>query len=466
MRVLAAIPSYGMKNQVYLERLLDAYRTMTHEVDIVVLSDIPRDLGPKVEVVIGRPAKDPRSLPFAHKQILADRLDDYDLFIYSEDDTFIEQRHIDAFLEVTAVLPSNQIAGFLRYEEDAAGRRYCSTIHSVFHWLPDSVQSIGPHVFARFTNDHAAAYVLTQDQLRRAIASGGFLVAPHQGRYDLLCSAATDPYTQCGFHKVICISRLDDFLLHHLSNRYVGRMGLAFDELRAQTNALLRCARDGEMRRTLFPTVTKLHRTDWDRRYYETRRDDVLAEIPADARQALSVGCGAGETEVALVEKGVRVVGIPLDTIIAESARIRGIELMPPDFRVALDRLSGERFDCIFLLHVLQYIREPQWLLKTCAGRLTDRGRILLLVPNFGFLRHRLDGTVDARLWRAGEPFGKVSIHRTTSRLVGKWAADSGLRITKIRYDEQSRFRPLIRACNGLAGRFLSRHILMAAEKA
>lgn len=466
MRVLAAIPSYGMKNQVYLERLLDAYRTMTHDVDIVVLSNIPRNLGPKVEVVVGLPARDPWSLPFAHKRILADHLDDYDLFIYSEDDTFIEQRHIDAFLEVTAVLPSNQIAGFLRYEEDTAGRRYCSTIHSVFHWLPDSVQSIGPHVFARFTNDHAAAYILTQDQLRRAIASGGFLVAPHQGRYDLLCSAATDPYTQCGFHKVICISRLDDFLLHHLSDRYVGRMGLAFDELRAQTDALLRCARDGEMRRTLFPTVTKLDKTDWDRRYYETRRDDVLAQIPVDTRRVLSVGCGAGETEAALVRRGIRVAGIPLDTIIAESARIRGIELTPPDFHIALDRLSGERFDCILLLHVLQYIREPHWLLKTCVDRLTEKGRILVVVPNFQFLRHRLDGRVDARLRRAGEPFEEVGVHRTTSRLVGEWLAESGLRTTKIRYEEKSRFHLLIKAFNGLAGPLLSRNILMVAEKA
>ncbi len=465
MRVLVAIPSYGVRNNVYLSRLLKAYRAMTHDVDVIVLSDMPRDLGPKVEVVSGRPGKDPRSLPFAHKQILADRLDDYDLFIYSEDDTLIEQRNIDAFLEMTEVLPSHQIAGFLRYEEDAAGRRYCSTIHSVFHWLPDSVQSIGPHVFARFTNDHAAAYILTQDQLRRAIASGGFLVAPHQGRYDLLCSAATDPYTQCGFHKVICISRFDDFLLHHLSNRYVGSMGLAFDELRAQTDALLRGARDGKMRRTLFPVVTRPNRTDWDMRYYETPRADVLAEIPAAARQVLSVGCGAGGTEAVLVEKGIRVVGIPVDMIIAESAKMRGIELTPPDLHVALDRLSGERFDSILLLHVLPYIREPQWLLKTCVDRLIDEGRILAVVPNFEFLRHRLDGRVDARLRRARNPFEEVGMHRTTSRLVGEWLAESGLRTTRIRYDEKSRFRPLIKAFNGLAGPFLSRNILVVAEK-
>ncbi len=466
MRVLVTIPSHGMKNQIYLERLLEEYRTMTHDVDVVVLSDIPRDLGPKVEVVVGRPVKDPWSLPFAHKQILADRVDNYDLFIYSEDDTLIRQRQIDAFLEVTEILPPNQIAGFLRYEEDAAGRRYCSTIHSIYHWMPDSARLIGPYIFARLTNDHAAAYVLTQDQLRRAVASGGFLVAPHRGRYDLLCTAATDPYTQCGFHKVICISRLDDFLLHHLSNRYVGKLGLPFDELWAQTDALSRIARNGKMAVELFPTVTRLGRTYWDRPYYEMPQEDVLAEVPKDARQVLSVGCGAGETEAMLVKKGIRVVGVPLDPIIAESAKSRGVELIPPDLRTAFEHLGPQRFDCILLLHVLQHVREPQRLLMTCAGHLADRGTILLTVPNFKFLKHRLDPTVDARLWRAAEPFEEVGVHRTTSQSVGRWVAGSGLRIRRIRYDEKSRFRPFIKACNGLVGPFLSRNILVVAEKA
>lgn len=466
MRVLVAIPSYGTKNQVYLDRLLREYRAMKHAVHVVVLSNIPRALGPGVEVIVGLPARDPWSLPYRHKQLFAERLQDYDLFIYSEDDILIQPRHLEAFLETTEVLPETEIAGFLRYEEDAAGRRYCDTIHAMFHWLPASVRFRGPHAFACLTNDHAAAYMLTQDQLRRAIASGGFLVGPHAGRYDMLCSAATDPYTQCGAVKVICLSRLGDFLLHHLSNRYVGRMGISLDELRVQVNALLRCANDTSLQTELLTTATKLDTMKWDKWYYDQPRHDVLQEVTPEARRVLSVGCGAGNTEAALVARGLEVVGIPLDGVVAESARIRGVQLTPPDFAAAFQRLHGERFDAVLLVHVLQYVPEPQRLLANCAEHLADRGKMVLVVPNFHFLGYHRNGMWDRRL-TAGNPFQEAGLHCTTAGVVGRWVADSGvLRITRVRYNETSRFHRLIHATNGLAGPFLARDVLIIAEKA
>ena len=131
MKVLVAIANYGTGNRRYLDILLREYRSMSFDVDVVVLSDIPKDLGSDIEVAVGLPLpKDPLSLPFAHKRIFAERCNEYDLFIFSEDDTLIRQKNIEAFLEVTNVLPCNEIAGFLRYEEDIQGNRYCSSVHS------------------------------------------------------------------------------------------------------------------------------------------------------------------------------------------------------------------------------------------------------------------------------------------------------------------------------------------------
>ena len=84
-------------------------------------------------------------------------------------------------MKSTAILPNNEIAGFLRTEQDTDGQLYISTVHSYFHWDPASVVSRGDELFARFTNEHAAAYMLTQAQLKHAIRSGGFLVEPLQG---------------------------------------------------------------------------------------------------------------------------------------------------------------------------------------------------------------------------------------------------------------------------------------------
>src|SRR5207237_3641712 len=140
--------------------------------------------------------------PFAHNQLFAERIDDYDLFIYSEDDILITTRNLEAFRAASRTLPDDVIAGFVRFETGNDGALYFDPLCSHFHWDPASVRSVGDYTFAFYTNEHSASYVLTHEQLKRAIRSGGFLLAPYEGRYDMLCTAATDPYTRCGFRKM------------------------------------------------------------------------------------------------------------------------------------------------------------------------------------------------------------------------------------------------------------------------
>jgi len=139
LKILVAIANHGTKNLKYLQVLLTEYRHMSFQVDIVVLSNEPKELGPNVEVLVGLPAKNPWSLPFAHKSLFAQRVKDYDLFIYSEDDTLITEKNIRAFLESTRNLSANQLPGFLRYETAPDGSRHISSAHGRFHWQPESV---------------------------------------------------------------------------------------------------------------------------------------------------------------------------------------------------------------------------------------------------------------------------------------------------------------------------------------
>src|ERR1700759_3241902 len=76
MNILVILANYGKRNDVYLRQLLDEYRAMSHHLDIVVLSNQPKYLGPDVEVRIERPKGNPWTFPFAHKQILAERCSD------------------------------------------------------------------------------------------------------------------------------------------------------------------------------------------------------------------------------------------------------------------------------------------------------------------------------------------------------------------------------------------------------
>lgn len=429
MKALVGIASYGTGNDEHLHRLLEEYRRMRSDVDIVVFSNIAKQLGPGVEVVVGLPATNPWSLPFAHKRLFAERLNRYDLFIYSEDDTLIEERNIEAFLRVTKILPAGLIAGYLRTERARDGKVYFSTVNSHFHWDPASVTTLGEYTFAYFSNEHSACYLLTREQLKKAIESGGFLIGPHEGRYDLLVTAATDPYAQCGFRKMVCISHLDDFTVRHLTNKYVGRMGLEASDLYRQIDVLLRIERDHLPKEVLFNPETKVFHAKWSKNYYEPSCPEMVSLIPRDACSVLSVGCGWGALEGELVQKGLRVVAVPMDSVIASCAKARGVEIIYGDLEAARKQLSRERFNCLVVSNVLHLVEDPLKWVSTFVELLSDHGMVIVKVPNFAQVT-----TVWRRFRR--EPgyqdlgdYGKSGVHLTTPGIIREWFQRCGLAV-------------------------------------
>src|SRR3954447_11602666 len=163
MKILVAIANYGTGNDKYLAQVVSEYRSMKRDIDFVVLSNVNKNVGEGIEVKVGLPTKDPWSLPFAHKRVLADYVDDYDLFIYTEDDMLITDRHIESFLNISKFLAEDEIVGFMRFELGPDGRRYFPDVHNRFHWDPRSVRTRGEYTIAFFTNEHAGCYILTRD---------------------------------------------------------------------------------------------------------------------------------------------------------------------------------------------------------------------------------------------------------------------------------------------------------------
>jgi SAM-dependent methyltransferase len=431
LRVLVAIASFGTRNEKYLNAVIAEYLSMPYEIDILVLSNVPRTLAAGAEViVVDLTDKDPWSLPFPHKQIFAERMHDYDLFIYSEDDTLISRRNIEAFLDACESLGENEIAGFFRFERGSDGRVNYPEAHGRFHWDCQSVRRRGGHLFASFTNDHSACYALTRAQLRRAIDSGGFLVPPHSGKYDLLCSAATDPYTQCGFEKVIGISNFDDFLVHHLPNKYVGsRFGVGEFEFRSQIEALVRIAQNGSSPRPLFPGESKLIDRRYSRDYYQPVDAQVISMIPKSAQTILSIGCGSGATEAALAERGLRVVALPMDPVIASGAKSKGVEVVETPVALAREALASDQFDCVFSLDLLHLVDDPGDLLATFARLLRRGGTAIVRVPRISRLRAlllRIRGDQHAQSLGTYENTG---VHITSPRVLKGWFEKAGLKL-------------------------------------
>ena len=383
LRLLVAIASFGEKHLEYLKTIIRSYQGLSLDVRIVVLSEAPKRLGHSVEVIVGLPSKDPWSLPFAHKPIFVQEADNYELFIYSEDDILFTERNLHAFLTSTPHLAADEIAGFLLYEVDSFGETHLPNFHDHFHWRPKSLAQRGPHRVAEFSNEHSAFYMLTQEQLKRAIASGGFLKDPYEGRYDMLCAAATDPYTSCGFRKVICVSDPQPFLLHHMPNRYVGKVGIPLKMFNEQTQALHRIYEGLDSADRLCESETKLSLCKWAKSYYEQPDEALLCAIPPEARSVLSVGCGWGALEADIVQRGIEVTALPLDAVIGAVSARRGIEIVNGALDESLRKLESRRFDCVFISNLFHLQRNPEHLLSRLSRLLSDNGTMVMKGANF-----------------------------------------------------------------------------------
>lgn len=441
MRLLVAIAHHGTKNRPHLDRMLQAFRDMSHEVDVVLLTEVAKDLPVDVEQRVGLPSANPWSLPFAHRPLFVDRMEDYDLFLYAEDDTLIEQRHIDTFLELSSRVPEGYLPGLMRFEVAPAGERSMCTVHSYYRWEPGSVFEAGGLTFARFTNDHGACYLLTREQLRRAVASGGYRLDPHESRYDMLVSAATDPYTDCGFTKIFCLERLEDMLVHHLPNIYLGKLGITEEEFDLQLTAVSDIAKNQRSRRQLFEPETSPQHVMWSKHVFPAPATGITEIVPRSAKRVVSVGAGDGRTEALLVDHGHQVRAIPVDHVIGASAASRGVEVLEPSLDALADQ-DAHSADAVIALDSLPYFADPVAALRACVRILTPGGRLVATVPDHRryLLRNRLPGSRQTPVPRSWDDDG---VHRTDARSLKSWCRSAGLTDVEISHRHATRREPL-----------------------
>ncbi len=253
--------------------------------------------------------------------------------------------------------------------------------------------------------------------------------------------------------------------MHHLPNKYIGKLGLTFDQVQGQVGALFRCLQGELTREELLPPQGRPETYRRSKSYCEPVRHDVLAVVPPGTKQVLSLGCGTGATEAVLVRRGIRVVGIPLDAVVGETARAGGLEVTPPSFPEAFALLAGQRFDCILLIDVLPHVPDPPALLAQSGQLLADRGRLVATAPNFDYLGYRKRKAPDKWSGHAADAFPALHVHRTTPRLVADWIRSSGLRLDGLKYVGESRFRWLVTVSGAWTGPYLSRHVVVTAGK-
>jgi len=218
--ILAVLVNYGEDQLQYLQQVVSELKSFQkYEVFIVVNSNIKLDiLG--IDHVNVIELDNYQLLPLTCKQVIWDHKDDFDVFLFGENDHLFKEHHIDKYLEYTNILPKNRIAGLIQYEENEIGKYY-PAYHAHYDWNYNSVEEYEGKKFAHFTNLHQATFIITKEQLHKICEQYNFTQFFGQSGYSVKCKVNTDIYQFCGMKKMICISEFKDNLIHHLPNIYI-----------------------------------------------------------------------------------------------------------------------------------------------------------------------------------------------------------------------------------------------------
>jgi len=223
-KLLVAIANFGISQLNYLSQTLLNIQNFSFEKQIVI--DTTCDISSLLENhhtnIITRKfdSSIATALPFQHRAYFAEHLDDFDFFLFTENDILIPQHAIDFILQHTAYLDCDEIIGFCRYE--SKGEYLYLTDQNVQYPLTHyKAWQEKNQLYFTPSNMHSGCYLLTKNQLRKAIISGGYLVRPHTSPYGMLEQGASDIYTQCGFKPKFLPLPIEPVLVHHLPDKYV-----------------------------------------------------------------------------------------------------------------------------------------------------------------------------------------------------------------------------------------------------
>lgn len=94
-------------------------------------------------------------------------------------------------------------------------------------------------------------------------------------------------------------------------------------------------------------------------------------------KDVLEIGCSSGYFLFELQRLVKSITGVELTAEYADYAKEKGIPVVN-----AIDELEDDRFDLIFMFHVLEHLNDPVYFLEEVRNKLKTNGKLVIEVPN------------------------------------------------------------------------------------
>ena len=230
MKILVSIATYGTKNVEYLNRVIDEYASFSkYDVDIVVHGTVPLTRS-DIEFV---KYENPKNTVFLHRNEFIAKQNDYDFFLFTEDDMLIPESTVDTYIEYDKNLPQNYSLGFLRYETTPENTKYLIDLWlniNSYNFIKDENIKIANEKFFCVTNPHQACYIVSKSKLKYIIENSNYLIDGTDVGLETASSGIfTDWYLGTGvLNKVIPQKRevIKKCLIQHLPGNHCNGQGV------------------------------------------------------------------------------------------------------------------------------------------------------------------------------------------------------------------------------------------------
>lgn len=230
MRILVSIATYGSKNREYLQKVINEYRAFKkYKVDITIHGTDPLDRS-DVDFI---QYDNPKNTVFLHRAEFINKQDDYDYYIFTEDDMLITEATIDTYLKHDTTLPEDYCMGFLRFERVSEPTRYLIDLWlniDNYTYIKDTNLVMNRTSYFRVTNPHQACYMLSRKKLKYVIANSTYLISGDGLGLETASSGIfTDWYLGTGvINKVLPIEKveLENCLIEHLPGNHCNGSGV------------------------------------------------------------------------------------------------------------------------------------------------------------------------------------------------------------------------------------------------
>jgi 2-polyprenyl-3-methyl-5-hydroxy-6-metoxy-1,4-benzoquinol methylase len=137
----------------------------------------------------------------------------------------------------------------------------------------------------------------------------------------------------------------------------------------------------------------------------------------------LDIGAGMGLLVAEAKRLGLHAVGVePSQALVERARKVNAVEMLHGVFPHAA--LTGQQFDLIFLVDVIEHVSNPTTLLRHCAEALSPGGVVVVVTPDVGSLPAKLLGQ---RWWH----FRLAHVGYFDRRSLGKAIEVAGLSVIR-----------------------------------